>query len=62
VRELKTLGGDLMPAEELKAVVHRIVEALNEGNWGALDELYTVNLVCHRPPYPDIKDLKSYKQ
>jgi predicted ester cyclase len=51
-----------MQAKDLRAAVYRIVGAYNEGNLDVLDDLYSANLFCHRPPYPDIHDLKGYKQ
>ena len=51
-----------MPAEDLRDAVYQIVGAYNAGNLNALDDLYSANLFCHRPPYPDIHELKGYKQ
>ena len=48
--------------DELKARIQRvIVEAWNEGNLEALDELYSDNFVRHRPPFPDIVGLAAHK-
>ena len=49
--------------EELKATIKRIIEeAWNNGNLDVLDELYAVDFVRHRPPFPDIEGLDAHKQ
>jgi steroid delta-isomerase-like uncharacterized protein len=37
-------------------------EAFNTGKLSLLDEYYANDLVCHRPPYPVIKDLLAFKE
>ena len=49
--------------EELKATFRRVIEeAWNRGNLDAFDELYSINFVRHRPPFPDIQGLEAHKQ
>ena len=52
-----------MTNEELKFITRKMFdEAYNTGNLDLLDQYYASNLICHRPPYPDIEDLHSYKE
>lgn len=52
-----------MSAEEVKATVRRVVEgAYNQGNLEALDQIYTADLVYHRPPLPDIQGLEAVRR
>jgi steroid delta-isomerase-like uncharacterized protein len=39
-----------MSTEQNKAVVQRIVEAINQGNWSALDDLFSADYVEHAAP------------
>lgn len=51
-----------MSTEELKTIIRRSIEALNDGNQDAVDELYVADFVCHRFPYPDIDNREGYRQ
>jgi predicted ester cyclase len=51
-----------MPAEENKAIVHRIKEAVANGNLDALDELYAADLVDHTPFPEQAPALEGLKQ
>lgn len=49
-------------SEENKAVVRRWVEAFNEGNLDAVDELLTDSYVRHDPNSPEVRGLEEEKQ
>jgi predicted ester cyclase len=51
-----------MSLEELKAKIRWAGEEAWRGNLDALDEVYAVNYVYHRPPFPDIMGLEAAKQ
>ena len=49
-------------SEENKAVVHRWVDAFNEGDLDAVDELLTDSYVRHDPNSPDVRGPEEEKQ
>jgi steroid delta-isomerase-like uncharacterized protein len=49
-------------SEENKAVVHRWVEAFNEGNLDAVDELVTDSYVRHDPNAPEVRGPEEEKR
>jgi steroid delta-isomerase-like uncharacterized protein len=49
-------------SEENKAIVHRWVEAFNEGNLDAVDELLTDSYVRHDPNSPEVRGPEEEKQ
>ena len=51
-----------MATEENKAIVRRWVEAFNEGNVDAVDELVTDSYVRHDPNSPDVRGPEEEKQ
>jgi predicted ester cyclase len=52
-----------MSLEELQAKYRWAKEeAVIKGNLDALDEIYDPNIAIHRPPFPDIKGLETFKQ
>ena len=52
-----------MPAEENKALVHRLAEVImHQGKINIVDELYTTNIVGHAPGVPDIVGLEANRQ
>ena len=49
--------------EQLKAVFRRVLdETWNNGNFDAFDELYDVNFIRHRSPFPDVNGLEAHKK
>ncbi len=51
-----------MSPQDLKTTVRQIVQAWHDRDLDALDPLYAPNVLCHRPPYPDCKDLVQLKR
>lgn len=49
-------------SEENKAIVRRWVEAFNEGNVDAVDELVTDSYVRHDPNSPEVRGPEEEKQ
>jgi steroid delta-isomerase-like uncharacterized protein len=49
-------------SEENKAVVHRWVEAFNEGNLDAVDELVTDSYIRHDPNAPEVRGPEEEKR
>jgi steroid delta-isomerase-like uncharacterized protein len=49
-------------SEENKAIVRRLVEAFNEGNIDAVDELVTDSYVRHDPNSPEVRGPEQEKQ
>lgn len=49
-------------SEDFKAIAGRIIEAMNKGNYDALDEYYAQDFILRQPPFPEIKGLKAYKR
>ena len=49
-------------SEENKAIVRRWVEAFNEGNVDAMDELVTDSYVRHDPNSPEVRGPEEEKQ
>jgi steroid delta-isomerase-like uncharacterized protein len=49
-------------SEENKAIVRRWVEAFNEGNLDAVDELLTDSYVRHDPNSPEVRGPEEEKQ
>lgn len=51
-----------MPADENKAVFRKLVEGLNKGNVGIMDEVYAPNLTYHGTGQMAGADRESFKQ
>ena len=52
-----------MSTDELKATARRAIEgAYNQGRLDGLDQLYTPNILYHRPPLVDIEGLGPLKE
>jgi len=49
-------------SDENKAIVRRWVEAFNEGNIDAVDELLTDSYVRHDPNFPEVRGPEEEKQ
>jgi predicted ester cyclase len=51
-----------MSTEDNKAVIHRIVDGLNQKEVAVLDELYTPDFVSHDPANPQVRSREDFKQ
>jgi predicted ester cyclase len=51
-----------MPTEEHKTAYRRIIEAVNAGDFDALDALFTANMVDHNPVPGQMPGLDGFKQ
>jgi predicted ester cyclase len=51
-----------MPTEEHKAAYRRIIEAVNAGDFDALDALFATDMVDHNPVPGQVPDLVGFKQ
>jgi steroid delta-isomerase-like uncharacterized protein len=51
-----------MPTEEHKAAYRRIIEAVNAGDFDALDALFAADIVDHNPIPDQVPGLAGFKQ
>ena len=51
-----------MPTEEHKATYRRIIEAVNAGDFDALDALFAADMVDHNPVPDQVPGLAGFKQ
>jgi SnoaL-like domain len=51
-----------MSAEEHKAAYRRIIEAVNAGDFDALDALFATNMLDHNPVPGQVPGLAGFKQ
>jgi steroid delta-isomerase-like uncharacterized protein len=51
-----------MPTEEHKATYRHIIEAVNAGDFDALDALFAANMVDHNPVPGQVLGLSGFKQ
>jgi len=51
-----------MPAEEHKATYRRIIEAVNAGDFEALNALFAADMVDHNPIPGQVPGLAGFKQ
>jgi hypothetical protein len=51
-----------MSAEEHKAAYRRIIEAVNAGDFDALDALFATNMLDHNPLPGQVPGLAGFKQ
>lgn len=50
-------------SEEFRSEIEKIlVKAWNECNLNGLDEIYSQDIIRHRPPLPDIEGLNDFKE
>lgn len=51
-----------MSSDDNKAVIHRLVDGLNQKDVAVLDEVCTSDFVFHDPANPQVRSLEDFKQ